>query len=418
MKILLSNKYYYLRGGVDIYTIQLEKLLKDNGHEVAIFSMQHSLNMKSNFLEYFPCEIDLNRVTIKNLIPALIRPFGSAEVKRKFSQLLSDFKPDVVHLNNIHSQISPILSILARKFKVPVVWTLHDHKLLCPRYDCMRDKKPCELCFTSKFNVLRHNCMKNSLAASMIAYAEAIRWNREIISLFTDLFICPSTFLLNNMVKGGYSQKRLIALPNFIDDNKLTGGQVPRDNHYCYVGRLSEEKGIETLLKAARELPRFALKVIGTGPLEDDLRERYDGGNIEFLGFRNWEELRIILGSSRCMVIPSECYENNPLSVIESLCLGTPVIGSRSGGIPELIDQNKNGLIFEPGNVNQLKEQLNLIYHNPCKYNHEEIAGDARSKYNSWNYYMELIKIYNRLITKHSSGSERNPGDDRELMLA
>jgi glycosyltransferase involved in cell wall biosynthesis len=418
MKILLSNKYYYLRGGVDIYTIQLEKLLKDNGHEVAIFSMRHSLNLKSNFLDYFPCEIDLNKVSVKNLIPAIMRPFGSSEVRRKFSQLLRDFKPDVVHLNNIHSQISPVLSILARKFNVPVVWTLHDHKLLCPRYDCMRNNKPCELCFTSKLNVLRHNCMKNSLPASLIAYAEAIRWNRKIISWFTDLFICPSTFLLNNMVKGGYSQKRLITLPNFIDEKKLTSGQVPRQNHYCYVGRLSEEKGIETLLKAARELPQYVLKVIGTGPLENDLRARYEGENIEFLGFRNWEELSLILGSSRCMVIPSECYENNPLSVIESLCLGTPVIGSRSGGIPELINQNKNGLIFEPGNVNQLKEKINLVYHDTCKFDHEGIAGDARSKYNSGNYYMELIKIYNQMITKYSSREECNPGDDGKRMPA
>ena len=203
MRVLLSNKFYYSRGGSDIYVIELEKLLKEHGHEVAVFSMQHPLNMESEFVKFFPGEIDLNNKRLNNLIPSLLRPFGSAEVRKKFNKLLNDFKPDIVHLNNIHSQLSPILSVLAQNRKIPVVWTLHDHKLLCPRYDCMRNGKPCELCFTGKFNVVRYRCMKRSFTASLVAYAEAVVWNREKISQVNKYFYLPQQFSFKQ-----YDQRR------------------------------------------------------------------------------------------------------------------------------------------------------------------------------------------------------------------
>ena len=115
MRVLLSNKFYYSRGGSDIYVIELERILKEHGHEVAVFSMQHPLNMETEYVKFFPGEIDLNNKKLSNLIPSLLRPFGSAEVRTKFNKLLNDFKPDIVHLNNIHSQLSPILSVLAQE---------------------------------------------------------------------------------------------------------------------------------------------------------------------------------------------------------------------------------------------------------------------------------------------------------------
>jgi len=399
MKILLSNKYYYPRGGSDIYMIELEKVLKENGHEVAVFSTHHPLNLESEFFKFFPGEIDLNNKHISNLIPSLQRPFGTAEVRVKFNRILKEFKPDIVHLNNIHSQISPIIMILAQNLNIPVVWTLHDHKLLCPRYDCMRNNKPCELCFTDKINVVRYRCMKGSFIASLIAYAEAIIWNREKISRSTNIFICPSSFLLNNMIKGGFKKEQLINLPNFIDEKKFPAVLVDKKNHYCFVGRLSPEKGIDTLLQAAVELPQYPLKVIGTGPMESELKSKYRSKHIEFLGFNKWEDLKEILGSSICMVYPSNCYENYPLSILESLCLGTPVIGANIGGIPESIDPGKNGLVFEPGNVLNLQNQIKQIFQSSVKYNYAVIAAEAQAKHKSSNYYNQIIAIYNKLQT-------------------
>ena len=398
MKILLSNKYYYPRGGGDIYMIELEKLLKEYGHEVANFSMQHPMNLRSEFTKYFPREVDLDQKEIISLLPSIIRPFGSKEVRDNFTRLLENFKPDIVHLNNIHSQISPVLTVLAQNHNIPVVWTLHDHKLLCPRYDCMRDNKPCELCFYSKHNVVRYRCMKNSFAASLMAYIEAIVWNKKRIGKSTNIFICPSMFLLKNMTKGGFNSEQLIPMSNFINDKKVGGATVGKKGYYCYVGRLSKEKGIETLLKAAAGLPQYILKVIGTGPLELALKAKYKRDNIEFMGFRNWDDLKIVLESSQCMVIPSECYENNPLSVVEALCLGTPVIGAEIGGIPELINPGRNGLTFETGNVIDLQNKIIQLFQDSGNYNYVKIANEAKAKFNSENYYQQVIKIYNQLI--------------------
>ena len=398
MRILISNKYYYPRGGADIYSIELEKLLKEKGHEVAFFSMQQPLNLKSEFSKYFPTEIDFDHKKPLGLIRFIVRPFGSISVRKRFTRLLKNFKPDILHLNNIHTQLSPILAVIASKHNIPVIWTLHDHKVLCPRYDCMRDGKPCELCFKNKFNALRYKCMKNSRVASFIAYLEALVWNKKTLSRYTSRFICPSTFLANNMIKGGFNSNQLIILPNFINDKKLISQPSAKENHYCYVGRLSTEKGIETLLRAANELPQYELKVIGTGPLESELKAKYEKAHIKFLGFKSWEDFKQILETSQCMVIPSECYENNPLSIIESLCLGTPVIGTNMGGIPELINPGVNGFTFESGNVSDLRNQIDHLFQISGNFDYIEIAKRARAKFNSENYYIELIKIYNGVL--------------------
>jgi len=401
MKILLSNKYYYQRGGGEIYTLGLEKLLKENGHQVAVFTMQHPLNNASAYSDYFPEEADLNKSGFKNLVKVLIRPFGSFSVRRKFTELLKTFKPDIVHLNNIHSQLSPIIAGIARRHRIPVVWTLHDHKLLCPRYDCTRNEKPCELCFSYKFNVIRYKCMKNSFSKSLVAYCEAIVWNKRILSRYTRLFLCPSSFLMKNMLKGGFKADKLKTLQNFILEEKLTTFlNMEKNSHYCYIGRLSVEKGIETLLRAAMDLPQYELRVIGTGPLEKDLKSRYNARHIIFEGFKNWDELKDILERSKFMVMPSECYENNPLSMIESLCLGTPVLGARIGGIPELINDGVNGYSFTSGDVNNLKESITLMFTKSGSFNYADIAKEARAKYDSRSYYRNLIEIYNNVLNE------------------
>jgi len=399
VRILISNKFYYNRGGGDVYTLELEKLLKKNGHEVAVFSMQHTLNDPSKYSEYFPSEVDINRKDFNNLFKLLIRPFGSLEVRRKFKALLKSFRPDIVHLNNIHSQLSPILAVIAKKHGIRVVWTLHDHKLLCPRYDCIRDQKPCELCFTDKFNVVRYKCMKNSVLASIVAYAEALTWNRKVLGNSTDEFICPSSFLKENMKKGGFESEKLRVISNFILGEKLSSVAQERKDYYCYVGRLSAEKGVVSLLEAASVMPQFELKVIGTGPLEGELKERYAQSHIKFEGYKKWNELKEILGYSKFMVMPSVCYENNPLSVIESLCLGTPVVGARIGGIPELIDEGVNGFCFISGNVEDMKAKIKLMFDNTTKFNYHEISVGAINRYDSENYYGEIMMIYKNILT-------------------
>ena len=387
MRILLSNKFYYRRGGDCIYMLNLEQLLKAKGHEVAVFAMDYPENIETPWRKYFPQNM--------SKLMAFTRPFGSREVKDKFNKLLDDFRPDLVHLNNVHTQLSPIMAELAHQRCIRVVWTLHDYKLLCPRYDCLRGGKDiCELCFGGDKTPCRnYQCMKGSRLASEIGYREAVMWNRRRLEASTDLFVCPSRFMAEKMAQGGFSKDKLKVLCNFIDIEKCRKDNYAKDDYYCYVGRLSHEKGVGTLVEAAARLP-YKLKIIGGGPLSEELRIKSEElkGNVEFLGFRQWDDIKDIVGKAKFTVIPSEWYENNPLSVIEAECLGTPVLGARIGGIPELIDEDMNGMTFESGNADDLAGKIKAMY--SADFDYKAIADAAMERYNAESYYGEIKKCY------------------------
>lgn len=392
MKILLANKFYYRRGGDCIYMLNLEKLLKAHGHEVAVFAMDYPENLDTPWKKYFP----------KNMskLMAFTRPFGSHEVKSTFKKLLDDFKPDVVHLNNVHTQLSPVMAELAHQRGIKVVWTLHDYKLLCPRYDCLKNGNTiCETCFNGgKKACLDNKCMKGSKLASFIGYKEAVTWNRERLEASTDVFICPSQFMADKMVQGGFSKSKMQTLCNFIDVEKCkfssTDGTdytddvelLPKkEDYYCFIGRLSHEKGAKTLIEAANQLP-YKLVIIGGGPLMDELKS-VAHTNIEFVGFKQWDDIKQLVGKARFSVIPSEWYENNPLSVIEAQCLGTPVLGANIGGIPELTDYT-----FSSGNIADLKTKIEKMWNS--EFDYQQIASDAQHRYDAETYYDKLINIY------------------------
>ena len=392
MKILLANKFYYRRGGDCIYMLNLEKLLKAHGHEVAVFAMDYPENLDTPWKKYFP----------KNMskLMAFTRPFGSHEVKSTFKKLLDDFKPDVVHLNNVHTQLSPVMAELAHQWGIKVVWTLHDYKLLCPRYDCLKNGNTiCETCFNGdKKACLDNKCMKGSKLASFIGFKEATVWNRERLEASTDVFICPSQFMADKMVQGGFSKSKMQTLCNFIDVEKCkfssTDGPdytddvdlLPKkEDYYCFIGRLSHEKGAKTLIEAANQLP-YKLVIIGGGPLMDELKS-VAHTNIKFVGFKQWGDIKQLVGKARFSVIPSEWYENNPLSVIEAQCLGTPVLGANIGGIPELTDYT-----FSSGNIADLKTKIEKMWNSELDY--QQIASDAQHRYDAETYYDKLINIY------------------------
>lgn len=390
MKILLANKFYYRRGGDCIYMLNLEQLLKTHGHDVAVFTMDYPENIETVWKRYFPNEIKFTPGV--GMLETFMRMFGLGEVKRKFNFLLNDFKPDVVHLNNIHTQLSPVIARLAHKRRTKVIWTLHDYKLLCPRYDCLRNgNEVCEECFVDKHKVLEYKCMKNSNLASMLAYKEGMKWSRKKLEGYTDVFICPSQFMYNKMAQGGFDRKKMYTLCNFIDIERTRRDSYDKEDYYCFIGRLSFEKGIETLIEAARTLP-YHLKIIGGGPLADILKEKAKGANIEFTGYKEWPEIKEIVGKARFSVVPSEWYENNPLSVIEAQCLGTPVLGANIGGIPELIKEGVNGMCFESRNIMDLKNKIEKMF--ILNVDYKQLAKSSQIRYSSEKHYNELLELY------------------------
>ena len=395
MRILLANKYFYPRGGDCIYTIELQNLLKQKGHEVAVFSMNHKENLFNEYSMYWPKNVDYGSFNIANFFEKTIRPVGSDEVKTKFANLVNIFHPDMIHLNNIHTQISPIIAKIAFRKNIPVVWTLHDYKLICPSYHLLRNQTPCELCLNNKTNVIIHKCIKNNSIASIAGYIEAKKWSKFCLQKYTNIFISPSTFLKGKMISGGFNPESIHVLPNFFPKTRESIAFIPRQQFYCYLGRISKEKGIETLLKAASSLFQFHLKIIGEGPLLDEMKLKYQGVHISFLGFKKWEEISSILSTAKFMVLPSECYENNPLSAIESLTHGTPILGANIGGIPEIIEENVNGLLFTPGDVIGLQEKIiDMFSIADENFNSEEISTRAQKKYSQESHYDNLYQIY------------------------
>ena len=382
MRILLCNKFYYRRGGDCIVTMDLEQLLKAHGHDVAIFSMDYPKNIGSPWKKYWPSNM--------SKVKAFTRPFGDGEVRKKFTRLIEDFKPDIVHLHNIHTQLSPVVAEIAYKKGVKVFWTLHDTKLVCPCYTCMRNGKWCTDCFTDKKAVIKNKCMPGGVIGAIIGYFEQRKWNKNALEKYTTKFLPPSQFMADTCINGGYSKEKFEVLCNFIDIDKVANPSFDKKSYYCYLGRVTEVKGIRTLCKAASQLP-YKLKVIGGGDLLDELKTTYP--NIEFLGQKDWNEFRSILEEARFMVLPSEWSENNPLTVIESQSLGTPVLGARIGGIPELIEENVSGMTFTSGDVEDLKDKIQQMW--DVSFDYESIAKNAVARYSSEAYYERLMEIYN-----------------------
>lgn len=384
MRILLANKFYYRRGGDCIYTMDLERMLKKHGHEVAMFTMQYLENEKSEWSDYWPSNM--------NKLKAFTRPFGDKEVKTKFGRLLDDFKPDVVHLNNVHTQLSPVIARMAHERGIRVVWTLHDTKLVCPCYTCTREGKWCTECFMDKRSVVRHRCMPGGLPGAVIGYCEILKWDKDRLQEYTDLFLPPSQFMMDTCVAGGYSPEKFRVLCNFIDMEKCKNPNFQKGDYYVYLGRVNEVKGVRTLCKAASQLDK-KLIVVGGGELLSELQDTYKGySQIEFKGQMQWDEFRPILEGARFMVLPAEWSENNPLAVIESQSLGTPVLGARIGGIPELIEEGVSGMTFTSGDVEDMKDNIQKMFHH--RFDYGNIANNAVRRYSSEAYYKKLVEYY------------------------
>jgi glycosyltransferase involved in cell wall biosynthesis len=387
MNILIANKFYYNRGGDCVYSIGLEKMLLEAGHNVAFFASEHLQNLSSKWGKYWVSEFSAKKI---------MRPFGDKETKIKFTKLLNDFEPDILHLNNIHTQISPIIAEIAHNKGVEVIWTLHDYKLICPSYLCLNGKgEICEKCFgENKKHCTRNKCIKNKFLHSFIAQKEAEKWNKDRLEKCVDTFICPSEFVKQKMLQGGFSENKLHTLHNFIDIPESCKSLNPEnrgsDNYYAYVGRLSKEKGIETLCSVAGKLP-YKLKIAGTGPLENQLIEKYKHCNqIEFLGQQIKDNALQIMAGARFVVCPSEWYEVFGLVIIESIIVGTPVLCANIGGMPELMKNNTAGDFFESGNSKDLKKKITEMWDKEYDFNPEEY----KEIFGKNNYYQRLMKIY------------------------
>ncbi len=369
--------------------------LPARGYRVGVFAMDYPLNLpRENYYVAPAVGFDGN---LLSKFEFACRTLGFYHVKAAFRKALKEFSPEIVHLHNIHSHLSPVIAKMAKEAGCRVVWTMHDYKLVCPAYNMLNGTSPCEICLNKRSGILKHKCMKGSFPASLLAYAEALRWNRKMLEKHVDCFLCPSRFLARELIRGGYDRDKIKVVPNFIDSARLaelSKHQADnREDYYAYVGRFSPEKGVESLLEAAKDLP-YKLKLAGDGALLERCKKTYSKyGNVEFLGNIPPIEVCRLMAHSSATVVPSLWYENNPLSIIESLCAGTPVIGANIGGIPELLTAG-NGLTFAPGDVGGLKDAIAAVMRQKS-FDHRGIALSARAKFSFDSHLEKLETIYN-----------------------
>ncbi len=403
MKILLVNKFFYRKGGAEISFFDTANLLQKKRHKVKFFAMKHPDNLSSAYEKYFVSEVDYEAErSLFDKIKAGGRLLYSFEAKKKINELINNERPDIAHLNNIHHQISPSILHTLRDWNLPVVMSLRDYKLVCPAYTMLAKGKPCEKCKSGKYYwCLINRCSKNSYLKSLLNAME-MYLHHKILHIYdlVDVFISPSKFLKEKIKEMGFKGK-VVYLPNFVNIDEYKPSYSWQTKSIVYFGRLSREKGLFTLLEAAKRL-KLQLKIIGDGPLREEI-EKTAEENTYPLGYLPPHSLKKEIKNSMAVVIPSEWYENNPRSISEAFALGKPVIGSRIGGIPELIDNGKTGLLFEPGNVDDLAAKISYLIKNKdqVRYMGELARKKAEQKYNSEKHYEKLMEIYQLALKNH-----------------
>lgn len=380
MRILLVNKFHYRKGGAETYYLTVGSELERMGHEVAYFSMRHPDNLPCRWGKYFVTQREYNNV--KNPLKAArdgMALIYSPEAKRNFQALCEEFRPDVVHLNNVHRQIT--LSILdapyLRENKVPVFYTAHDYVTVCPGYLMLDgDGRVCDACLEDGRyrHCIEGRCVKGSRAKSALAAMEASfnrvhKSNRRI-----DKVIAPSRFMRSKLIEGGWPEGKVVFLQNFADDAILDhaanagADATDRESPYLlFFGRLSAEKGVDTLLRAfdaaLPSLPQdMRLVVVGDGPDAGEFKELASSlgcaARIEFAGYQSGRALQAYVERASLAIASSRWRENMPYSIVEAFAAGTPVIGTNIGGIPELVDEGKTGFICEPGVVPSMADAI------------------------------------------------------------
>jgi glycosyltransferase involved in cell wall biosynthesis len=404
MNILLANKYFYRKGGAESSFFITADLLRRKGHNVIFFSMQDERNDPSEYERYFVSNVDYEKPGVKNKIDAAIKLLYSYEAKNKIEQLIKREKPDIAHLNNIYHQISPSIIHGLKKFNIPVVMTLRDYKLVCASYNMLVQGKACEACKDGKYyHCFLKGCVKGSKAKSLLNTIE-MYLHHKILSIYNmvDIFISPSRFLKNKVGEMG-AKGKFVYLPNFVRVDEFQPQYTWNENSIVYFGRLSEEKGLLTLVKAMKDIPEISLKIIGEGPLRERLESeiRRDViGNIRFLGYKSGEELNNEVRKSMFVVLPSEWYENNPRTIIEGFALGKPAVGSRIGGIPELVRDDETGFTFQAGDPEDLKKKILLLAKNPEKIllMGKRARSFVEQELNPEKHYEKLMEIYKQAM--------------------
>jgi glycosyltransferase involved in cell wall biosynthesis len=406
MRILYCNKYNFPFSGTEVYMFELMELMRAQGHEVALFSMEDPRGQPTAYDQYFVPNIDFKSRAHGLWARAKLAAHAiySTDARRRLRQVIAAFHPDVAHVRNIYHHLSPSILWELKAQGVPVLYHLNDFKLICPTYNMVAKGQACERCRGGQFrHVLTEGCYTGPPGSALLLMAEAYfhKW-LGTYQKCVDQFLAPSRFVKEKLAQNGFNAQKITVLPHFQTLPPQTSPPSAPQAPILYFGRLSPEKGVADLLLAMKHLPQVRLQVAGDGPqrLElENLARRLAMKNVEFTGHVGAKVLEQMIASARFTVLPSRAYETLGKTILESYAWGRPVVASDLGSRRELIDQGETGLLFPSGNVEQLEKAISFLVERPDLTVQMGIAGRrfVEAQHAPEAHYRALMRLYTQM---------------------
>ena len=397
--ILNVSQNHYIRGGSDRYFFLLAELLKNHGHQVIPFTAASPKDEPSEWGQYFPRAADF-----ENPGPIdLLRFLYSRDAAKSIQRLLNNTNVDIAHFHIYHGKLTASILGSLKKTGIPLIQTLHDYKLTCPVAVHLSNDEICEACEGKHFwRALPKRCNRGLLTRTALSVTESyVSQMLGAVEKF-DHFVSVSHFLRKKMISHGIPEDKISTVHNFVDVTDITPNFSVGD-YILYFGRVHRSKGILTLIEAAAPLKQVPLYIVGDGVAMPEVRRivEQDGcEHIHLLGFKQGDELRELILNSICTVLPSEWYENCPMSVLESYAYGKPVIGADIGGIPELIVDGVDGFLVPSGGQEALRERL--LWMSEHRNEAVEMGRIGRRKmeteFNADIHYERIMNVYQKFL--------------------
>lgn len=397
MKILIAHNFY--------------RSSAPSGEDTVYWSERSLLEDKHTVISYEKRNDEIDDSTLSKKIRLGFNTAWSNAVYEEVGQILRRTRPDLAHFHNTFPMISPSAYAACRDNDVPVVQTVQNYRLVCPGALLLREGKPCEDCVgTSLLPALRHRCYRDSLTATgAVVWSLVLNRMRGTYAGLVNRYIAPTQFVAGKLVSGGLPQDRVKVKSNFLPHPPTAGSGL--GGYALFVGRLSPEKGLRTLLDAWSMINGLPLRVAGDGPLRRQL-EAYAKERrlpVEFLGYQSHKEVVALSSDAAFLVVPSEWYEGFPMVIVEAYACGTPVIASKIGSLDEVVEEGSTGLKFEPGNSRELAMKATDLWRSPAK--RLALRQQARAcferRYSANRNYHTLMAIYEQAIDDAGSGLHR-----------
>jgi glycosyltransferase involved in cell wall biosynthesis len=414
MRILYCNKYNHPFSGTEVYLFELMELMRRQGHVAALFSMADPRGEETPFDQHFVPFIDFKAKSgWGQSVQRAAHAIYSTDARRRMRAMIKEFRPDVAHVRNIYHHLSPSILWELKAQSIPIVYHLNDFKLLCPSYNLVSQGKACEACKGGAFwHAVTTNCYPSTSARTGLATEAYIQRWLGTYNKCVDLFLAPSHFVRDKFVEHGWDGRKFEVLPHFQEAHSPRKFASQRDNALLYFGRLSVEKGLDDLLRAMQRVPQLRLTVAGDGPQRAELQELASAlglSNVEFVGHVGAEERDALIAKSRFTVLPSHAYETLGKTILESYAEGRAVVASDMGSRRELIRHGETGILYPPGDINQLAAAIQSLGARPELAERMGLTGweTVRDRYRPEDHYRKLLSLYESLVVRKALPSRK-----------